>query len=130
MTGPAAITGMTLQVGGAPLISCAKGSADDRAWFERNPARRHRIRRPLGGERLLRKGMPRSAALMIVVRQVKPSARIRLEFGWRGPPLINAEQIAARSFELAAERSPRVADLEQTIRGDTAIRRITWEPAP
>jgi hypothetical protein len=74
--------------------------------------------------------LPRGAALMIVVPQVKPSARIRLEFGWRGPPLINAEQIAARIFELAAERSPRVADLEQTIRGDTAIRRITWEPAP
>jgi hypothetical protein len=109
---------MTFQLGGPHLIACAKGSDDDRAWFVRHHGRNHRLRKPIGRERALRGGgWPRRVKAMIVVRQVKPGARIRLEVGVRGTPL-NAEEIARQLFELAAEDTTWVADVEQAIRDE------------
>jgi hypothetical protein len=79
------------------------GSADDRAWFARHHGRNHRIRKPIGAERLLFEP-GRGFKPMIVVRQLTVGQRGRVPFGWpKGEPLLNAESIAARVFRLAVE---------------------------
>ena len=105
-----------VQVGGDRLITCAEGSEDDRLWFQRNPARSHRIRFPIGGERRIKREYPRGVAAMVAVRQVKPGARLRVSFGWRGPEPLNSERFARDAFEAAAAHRPWVAEFERRIR--------------
>jgi hypothetical protein len=113
---PRRLDGLHVQFGGGRLIACAKGSEDDRRWFERNPARSHRIRFPLGGKKRLKRKYPRGVAALVVVRQVGQGARLRLHIGWRGPTPLNSEQFARDAFEAAAERVPWAAELERRIR--------------
>jgi hypothetical protein len=79
------------------------GSADDREWFKRHIGRNHRLRKPIGAERLLFEP-GRGFKPMIVVKQLEPGQRGRVPFGWRkGEPLLNAESVAERVFWLAVE---------------------------
>ena len=94
------ITGYTAQIGGTPT-PCAKGVADDRDWFARHHGRNHRIRKPIGAEQQLY-NPPCGFTSMVVVKQTEPGARVRVPFGWRrGEPLLNAETIAERMFQIA-----------------------------
>jgi hypothetical protein len=79
------------------------GPVDDRAWFARHIGRNHRIRKPIGAERLL---LTPSAGFkpMVVVKQIEPGTRMRVPFSWRrGAVLLNAEAIAERLFWSAVE---------------------------
>jgi hypothetical protein len=79
------------------------GSADDRAWFERHVGRNHRIRKRIGGERLL-DGPRHGFKPMVVAKQIEPGTRLRVGFYWRrGEPLLNSEAVAERLFQLAVE---------------------------
>jgi hypothetical protein len=113
------LDGLHVQWGGDRLIACAEGSEDDRAWFERNHARSHRIRFPIGGERRIKREYPRGFAAMVVVRQVKPGARLRVSFGWRGSTPLNSERFARDAFEAATAHRPWVAEFERRIREQT-----------
>ncbi len=112
---PVNVTGATVQFGGKQLLACTKGLEDDRAWFARHHGRAHRIRRPLGGERKLPPPPPRGFKRLIVVRQIKPGSRIRLDLGWRGAPPLNAEGVAAEIFAVAAEGHPRFAEIVRCL---------------
>jgi hypothetical protein len=58
--------------------------ADDAEWFEQNPKRTHRLRKPLDGEfpTSVLDGRPHGHHLTVVVRQVRPGMRVRVPF-WR-----------------------------------------------
>jgi hypothetical protein len=52
--------------------------SDDRDWFEQNPTRSHRIRRPFPGEVDEEvANTPAGTVLMMIVRQIEPGVRIR-----------------------------------------------------
>jgi hypothetical protein len=56
--------------------------ADDRAWFENNPTRSHRLRRLFPGEStgMSDEAIPPGHELQILVRQVEPGLRARHGF--------------------------------------------------
>jgi hypothetical protein len=59
-----------------PHFEDAKWKADDRAWFERNPSRAHRLRRVFPGELT----GDEARADHVIVRQVEPGWRVRAGF--------------------------------------------------
>jgi hypothetical protein len=98
--------------------------ADDRAWFEANPWRSHRIRRPLEGENFPVTERPEHHSLVVVVRQVEPGSRIRTACCLRdGAPLPDDEALLHAVFDAVCQGQP-ISDLErmvserQTARGD------------
>lgn len=66
-------------------------SNHDRAWFERNPTRRYRLRRPLSGEtEQLQFTAPPGATAVVCVEQIAPGVRCRKPValtGWPDPKL-------------------------------------------
>lgn len=107
-------TGMTVQVGD-PLILCDKGCANDSDWFGRHHGRNHRIRPPIGGERDSLPPGPPKCTPIIVVRQLEPGARVRVQCWVKSRPL-NSEALARRLFDAAAEGWPAVAAIEAAVR--------------
>ena len=78
------LTGVTVQLGGDSLLDCTLGLEDDKASFARHVGRAYRVRRAIGGERQL--DLRPGIKLMVAVHQTSPGSRIRVGFGWRGPP--------------------------------------------
>jgi hypothetical protein len=79
---------------------------DDRAWFEGNPKRSHRVRMPFTDE--FETKVPAGCALIILVRQVKPGTRVRHGFYLNADmvPVPDNEAIAHALFEVASGREP------------------------
>jgi hypothetical protein len=97
VTRAANIPGWTIQLGGGPLVTCTRAIENDRRWFATHHGRGFRT--------------------LIVVRQVQPGSRIRLDFAWRGSAaLLNSETLAAEVFAVAAKGCPWVAEVERLIR--------------
>jgi hypothetical protein len=109
------ITGITFQFSGRKLITCTKGLQDDKRWFRNHHGRNHRIRKPLGGERNVPPRVARGATRLVVVRQVRPGARIRLDLEWVGELPLNSEVSAASIFAVAAERHQGIVDLMASL---------------
>jgi hypothetical protein len=75
---------------------------DDRQWFKNNPGRQHRIMPPLPGELVISPAPPRpDHELIVVVREVRPGARLRVMAEHRGAAPINSEAMARDLYEQA-----------------------------
>jgi hypothetical protein len=82
-------------------------SAADRAWFQANPHRKHRIRRPLDEN----EGF---GARWIVIRKVAPGLRMRFAIDLRpGVRPVDGEKIAREIYEEAAARGEAQAIVQQ-----------------
>jgi hypothetical protein len=68
---------------------------DDRRWFERHPARSHRLRRAFPGETA--NGQP--ATSWIVTRQIEPGKRVRVAFDPRERPPPDDEALGHALFD-------------------------------
>jgi len=94
--------------------------ADDDDWFAKNPSRSHRVRVPFPGECDEKIAMaPPGTALIILVRQVKPSTRLRVGavLDTCFLPVPDDEAIAHMWFEVAMGR-------ETVPRNDEALRML------
>jgi hypothetical protein len=107
------ITSMTVHFGGPPIL-CDQGLADDRDWFGRHHGRNRRIRPPIGGERDALPPGPPKCTPTIVVRQLEPGKRVRVQC-WVTRRL-NSEALARCLFDEAAEGWPAVAAIEAAAR--------------
>jgi hypothetical protein len=79
---------------------------DDRKWFERNPHRPHRVRMPFPGEADKEAAnLPAGQALIMLVRQVQPGARLRAAVSLDADflPLPDDEAVAHALFEVAVQ---------------------------
>ena len=79
---------------------------DDRAWFQRNPTRSHRARMPFPGEVDEMVAVTQSGrALVMLVRQVKPGARMRgaCDLSADLLPLPDDETVLHALFDLATQ---------------------------
>jgi hypothetical protein len=111
------LTGYTVQLSDAPLITCTEGREDDRDWFARHHGRNYRIRKPRGGEIDLFKEIPRGCRALVVVRQFEPGARMRCSVCWRGSLPLDAEHVAKRLFAEAASHNPAwIAAAERAVK--------------
>ena len=98
-------------------------TAEDRAWFEARPDRRHRIRRMTAAEIAHAEAMgglarvPAGAARFALVRRVTANLRLRLFI--LGPARKNGdetgEEIAAALWEHHRDRSPEAASREDAM---------------
>ena len=82
---------------------------DDRTWFAQNPTRSHRVRMPFPGEADAHAAQaPAAHALVVLVRQVEPGARLRR--GFYVPtgllPVPDDEAVAHVLFEIATGHEP------------------------
>jgi hypothetical protein len=96
----------------AILQNCVAASDDDRLWFERHPARNHRLRHPIGGEaELTRAGLPDSVIPLVAVRQLRAGERVRVPISAPGvsPAMLNSETVAADAFAHAVALANRLA---------------------
>jgi hypothetical protein len=83
--------------------------SDDRAWFERNPSRAHRVRMPFPGEADKEAAeTPAGHALILLLRQVEPGTRIKVGFHLNAEllPVPDDEAIAHALFEVAVGHEP------------------------
>jgi hypothetical protein len=90
--------------GAVNVATFADGSDDDRAWFARHPARRHRLRHPIGCElELARTGLPAHVISLMAVHQIREGERVRIPIGADRiePAQLNSEIVAADAFKHA-----------------------------
>ena len=115
---PRRLDGITIQSGGGRPIAAPEASEDDLAWFERHPARRHRLRHPIGGERALAHGIKPGFTSLIAIREIREGVRIRLPVGAADPmaAMLNSEALARSAFEFAAAGAPVTAEIEAKLR--------------
>jgi hypothetical protein len=95
--------------GEALLLLDHPWKTDDRAWFEHNPQRSHRVRIPFTGEfDDLGAKAPAGHALIILVRQARPGTRLRCGFYFNTAllPVPDDEALIHAIFEIAARREP------------------------
>jgi hypothetical protein len=86
---------------------------DDRAWFERNRGRAHRVRMPFPGEANKEAAnLSAGQALVMLVRQIEPGARLRAAVFLDAnlPPLPDDEATAHALLEAAAGHEPMPRD--------------------
>jgi hypothetical protein len=89
---------------------------DDRAWFENNPTRSHRLRRLLPGEmRNSRGAAPPGHELQILVRQVEPGLRVRTGFfrNLEIDDIPDIEPMIHALFDLMAGRESRMITVRE-----------------
>ena len=89
----------------------AADAVDDRKWFEANPARAHRLRRPFEGElsSLMRQPEqpPPHHETQVLVRQIEPGLRARAAFHRDlRVPVPDDESIVHAICDLIATRRP------------------------
>jgi hypothetical protein len=106
--------------GGAPVdpklnLRDSPWKSDDVAWFTRNPRRSHRVRMPLPGEADKESAeTPAGQVLIVLVRQVEPSLRIRAVVGLDADlnPVPDDEAVVYALFEAVMGREPMPASSE------------------
>jgi hypothetical protein len=107
---------------------------DDRAWFERNPQRAHRVRMPFPGEAGdAAEKTPAGHAMIILVRQIEPGSRLRHSFYLNADllPVPDDEAVAHALFEVAVGNEPvppdgRVSRPDPEIRGRESVIMTTF----
>ena len=100
----------------------------DREWFEQNPTRAHRVRSPFPGEADKEAAnTPVGHALVMLVRQVQPGARLRAAVPLDANllPLPDDEAAVHALFEVAMGREALPPDRQAL---STLIKKYTMEP--
>ena len=68
-------------------------SDHDRAWFQRNPSRRYRMRRPLPGEHeQLQIAVAPHETPVVIVQQIASGIRLRVPVGLTGWPPVELRE--------------------------------------
>jgi hypothetical protein len=104
---------------------------DDDNWFRQNPSRSHRVRMPFPNECDEEAAKaPIGSALIILIRQAKPGARLRagVYFSVDLLPVPNDEATIHALFEVAMQREPAPSD-RQALRALANKYAVAQEPS-